>query len=274
MKDITLNFGAIQETVSRLIASSILNESKNNILNSFTKKIKSKPILLKQYYIFENFKNCKPFENKTRLAERFINQNLNIIKEHNWKAVKVANRELRISLLENTHVEATKGENTELFNNIQNLIESVTTPNYLNINKAEYSYDYLLNFLTRSLLNEGTKSKEIKDNPNINWKYVTKLAINNFEERFEHLNESDKKIFSMLISEDSSKKENFINDIKDDNEKMITALLEKEIKVSNKENIQILEDFQQKMESKNNEHISQNDILIAYNELNEQLKTL
>jgi len=272
MKDITLNFGAIQETVNRLIASSILNESKNNILNSFTKKIKSNPVLLKQYYIFENFKNCKPFENKTRLAERFINQNLNIIKEHNWKEIKNANRELRISLLENTHVEATKGENTELFNNIQNLIESTTTPGYLNVNKSELSYDYLLNFLTRKPLSESAKSKEIKDNPNINWRYVTKLAVNNFEERFEHLKESEKKIFSMLISEDSSKKENFINDIKDENINLITTLLESEIKKGNNENVALLETFKNKMMNGKNDNISQNDIIIAYNELNEQLK--
>ena len=270
MKDITLNFGSIQETISRLIASSILNENKNYTLNSFADIVQKSPILLKQHLVFENFKNCKPFT-KERLAERFINQNLNILKEHNWKEITNANRDLRITMLENTHVEATEGQNTELFNNVQNLIESTTTPGYLNINKTETSFDYLLEHLTRSV-KKDSQSIETQDSPEFNWKFITEMAVNNFDKRFSHLNETDKKTFSMLISEDLTKKGNFINDLKDENIEMIVALLEGELKENNIEGITLLESFKEKMNSGNMKEISQNDLIIAYNELNEQLK--
>ena len=158
-----------------------------------------------------------------------------------------------------------------MFNNIQNLIESVTTPGYLNVNKTETSFDYLLEHLTRST-NLEKSSTEKHDNPEFNWEYVTKLAVSNFDKRFSHLNESDKKTFSMLISEDSSMKKNFINDIKEENINIISTLIESELKENKKDNIIILESFKKKMNSGRLTELSQNDIIIAYNDLNEQLK--
>ena len=270
MKDITLNFGAIKDSIIRLTSQEILKENKNNSFKTFTDSIKKNPVLFKQYLVFKNFENCTPF-NKERLAERFINQNLSILKGIKWQDIIRENKNIRITLLENSHVESTKGEKDELFNNIHTLIESITNPNFSNISKEQFSYEYLINYLTRPNT-ENKKIQEENDNPDLkNWKFVTKLAVNNFNERYSHLNENEKNILKILLSDDN-KKINYIEDLKKENLNLINKLI-KETKEDKK--IKILETFKNKL---NTEFIydsfSADDFIISYSELKENLNNM
>lgn len=78
MKEISLNFGAIRDSISRLSSMEILKENTSNTLKTFTNKVKKSPVLLKQHLVFKNFEESRPFA-KERLAERFISQNLTIL---------------------------------------------------------------------------------------------------------------------------------------------------------------------------------------------------
>jgi hypothetical protein len=269
-EDISLNFGAIRDSVSRLASQEILKENKNNSLKIFIQKVKKSPVLMKQHLVFKNFEDCKPFL-KENLAERFINQNLNVLRGINWRDILKENRDLRIGLLENSHVESNGGAKNDLFNHIQTLIESVTRPDYSKINKSQESYEFLLEYLTRKVEDVQT-SPETKDSPDFsNWEFITKMAVNNFNKRYAHLGESEKKIFEMLISE-SDKKKNYIEDLKKENLGLINELLKVTECI---EGVKMLEEFKAKIESdKKPDGFTYDDFILAYSELNESLQEI
>jgi hypothetical protein len=270
MKEISLNFGAIRDSIARLSSMEILKESNSNTLKTFTDIVKKNPVLLKQHIVFKNFEDCKPFT-KERLAERFINQNLSILKGIKWQDVISENKKIRISLLENSHVESMGGKKDKLFNSIHTLIESVTKPNFINFEQEQESYEYLLEYLTR-VDEKIENTKEISDNPNLNnWQYITKLAVNNFNERYSHLNESEKEILTMLLSDDN-KKMNYIEDLRTENLNLIDSLLKE---CNELEKIQLLENFKEKLnKSKEINSFGADDFIIAYSELRENLKEM
>ena len=231
-------------------------ENKSDILNSFIKETNSNPNLKKQQLIYKNIQDCKPFK-KERLAERFLNQNLSMFNNSNWQEILRENMNVRKKYLGNpdvSHVEAKK--DGELFEAINTLIESITNKSFSDFEKEAESYDFIINHLTREVVNESEESKEKDDAPSINnaWKYITKFAVNNFNERYEHLNESEKEVLSILMSGDKNKKE-YLDDIKNENIKIINSLLESDI---DKINHDMLIDFKDKIETMNN--IPNNDI--------------
>ena len=271
MKDITLNFGAIRDSVTRLYSMEILKESTHNTLKGFTNTVKKSPTLLKQHFVFKNFEECKPFE-KERLAERFINQNLAILKGIKWQDVIRENRNLRITLLENSHVESDKGKNNELFNSIHTLIESVTNTAFVNIEQQQLAYEHLVEHLTRPTTSNEVFSKEKTDNPDLkNWEYITKIAVSNFNERYSHLNEDEKKTLSILLAEDS-KKINYIEDLKNENIELIDKLLKE---TSDNDRKVMLEGFKTKLNNtKNISPFAADDFVISYFELGNTLKSM
>lgn len=270
MKNITFNFGAIRDSISRVSANEIIKEHKSNTLKDFTKEVKKNPTLLKQHIVFKNFEDCKPF-NKERLAERFIQQNLTILRGIKWSDVISENKRVRTLYLENCHVESNGGKKDDLFNNIHTLIESRTNPNFSNVIAEQDAYEYVLNYLTRNVVEEA-KSVEVKDNPDLkSWDFITKLAVNNFNKRYSHLQEGDKKMLKMLLSDDNKKK-NYIEDLRNENLVTINKLL-KESK--EEERISILEGFKEKL---NKPYVfdifTADDFIISHLELKERLESI
>ena len=270
MKEITLNFGALRDSISRLSVNEMLKESTSNSLKEFMVAVKKSPTLLKQHYVFKNFEDSKPFS-KERLAERFINQNLSILRGVKWQDIIEENKKIRKTLLENTHVESAGGKRDGLFNSIHTLIESVTKPNFSSIQEEQESYEHLLEYLMRPVA-VSEKSAEKIDNPNIkNWQYITKLAVNNFNERYSHLNEDEKKVFEMLLSDDN-KKVNHIEDLRKENLQIINNLLKE---ANQTERITILEGFKEKLNKEYQYNaFNADDFILSYSELKENLKNM
>jgi len=229
MKDISYNFGAIRDSIARLSSMELIKENKSVTLDSFIKRTNSSPNLKKQQLIYKNIQECKPF-GKERLAERFINQNLSMFSNSNWQEILRENMSVRKDYLGNpdvSHVEAKK--DGKLFEAINVLIESVTNRGFSNFEGEAEAYDLVLQHLTREVVEEEV-SKEVDDAPSLGqaWKYITKSAINNFNERYEHLNESEKEVLSVLMSGEKSKIE-YLDDIKSESVKIINKLLESEV---------------------------------------------
>lgn len=249
MKDISYNFGAIRDSIAKLSSMELMRENKSSTLDSFIKLTNSSPDLKKQQLIYKNIQECKPFA-KERLAERFINQNLSMFKNSTWQNMLRENMSLRKELLGNpdvSHVEAkTDGK---LFEAVNTLIESVTNKAFSNFQGEADAYEYVVSHLTREVVEEAA-SVEVDDAPSIKsaWKYITKSAVSNFNERYEHLNESEKEILSVLISGDHGKFE-YLEDIKNENIKIINSLLEGDV---DKLNHDILIDFKSKVEGMKN----------------------
>ena len=246
-ENISFNFGAIRDTITRLSSAELIREHKSVTLDKFLSEIKKSPILTKQQFVFKNIETAKPFT-KERLAERFIAQNMQLFKNEKWNNITTENKRVRKELLDDMHIESRV--DNKLAESINTLIEfnsnSIQSDFGKGIEREIEAYDYVIKHLTRSV-NESDYSKEKEDNPKLNesWKFITKVAVNNFNDRYEHLNEDEKKVFSVLIA-DVKTKTSYLNEIKDQNLKMISQLLETKVDLDS-DSKELLESFKDKL---------------------------
>lgn len=263
-KEISLNFGAIRDSIVRLSNYELTNKDKSVSLEKFTDILKESSLLKKQYIVYKNFEKCKPFD-KERLAERFINQNMSIFRTGEWESLINENRNLRIGLLENKHIDS-YSRNDDLFNNIHKLIESRTRDGFYDFESEQESYERLVEFLTRKVEDKNMLSEEKTEEPELNsWQFFTKLALNKFNERYSHLNESEKNIFKMLTSS-SDKKINYLDDLISECNNIINKII-----ASENEN-KILSEAKLKIQKINKSDLDNS--LIACYELYETLSDL
>jgi len=266
MDNISLNFGVIKESILRLKTREFLNGERLG-LNDFIKKLNENTTLKKQALIFNIFDTNKQFK-KERLAERFINQTLEIMNGVKWEDIIKENREVRILFLDNTHVGSASKEKEMYYNHIHNLIESRCkgSGNY-NIAKDQESYEYVVNYLLKEK-NNNTKIIEESDEPSISWEFITKRAISSFKERYSHLNESDFKLVKILTS-DYNTKFNYFTDLKNENLDKIKKI--KNFDLTQEDKI-IFETFEQRLNTFNpKKGDNLDDAIISYYELNENL---
>jgi hypothetical protein len=271
MKQVSLNFGAIKDTVYRLSAKELMSESKeikeNNSLKKFIKKIQEEPLLKVQYMIFENLTKGH-FENE-RLAERYINENLSLAEKINWHKLLECNKKVRKEILDENFVQGTK-EFEDLYEAIHTLIESRSKIGFTDINNSHKSFEKVLTHLQREI-NENARTEEEKnDMPNfLSWRYINEHAVSNFNKRYKHLNESDKKLFKILVSSDSIKI-NYAKDLKNESLEMIQNLLDDDA-----DSGYLLENFKNKLNSiENIDKNNVDEIIINCHELNENLLKL
>jgi len=249
MKNISYNFGAIRDSIARLSSKELMEENKSTTLEKYVSKTQLSPDLKKQQLIYKNIQECKPFP-KERLAERFLNQNLSMFKDSNWNNMIFENKQLRYELLgapDVSHVVA-NNNNGKLFEAINTLIESVTNKGFSDFESEGEAYEFVLEHLTREVAAEEVSSEK-DDAPMLKgaWKFVTKLAVNNFNERYEHLNEGEKEVLSVLLSNNKDKVDYF-NAIKKESIELIDSLLEE----SDKAHHDTLIGFKDKLEKMNN----------------------
>jgi hypothetical protein len=246
-QNISFNFGAIRDTVTRLSAVELVREQKSITLDKFLKEIKQSPALTKQQFVFKNIESAKPFT-KERLAERFIAQNMQLFKNEQWNNIKSENKRIRKELLDDLHIES-KIDN-KLAESINTLIEFNSNATHLDLSKEIQreveAYDYVVNYLTRTV-NESEYSKEKEDNPKLNesWKFITKVAVNNFNDRYEHLNEEEKKVFSVLVADEKTKIA-YLNELRQQNLKTLSQILETKSDIDSGAK-ELLENFKSKL---------------------------
>jgi len=271
MKNISLNFGSIKDTIFRYSSKNIINEGKSTtFVELFVEELKKKPILKLQYLIYKNIENAN-FK-KEYLAERYVNQNINLFKDYNWNDILKENKDFRIDILKNFHVESSP-EKADLFESIHTLIKSKTMQNFNDFDEENRAYDYVISYLTREITNESkenlkenTSSEEVEFPKFLSWKYVTELAVNNFNNRYSHLNESEQNLVKILMS-DTSYKINYLEDLKQENLSLINDFLNENADPEVKSD---LNKFKNKIESLKNENID--DSIINLYELNLNLK--
>jgi hypothetical protein len=246
-ENISFNFGAIRDTITRLSSAELIREHKSVTLDKFLSEIKKSPILTKQQFVFKNIETAKPFT-KERLAERFIAQNMQLFKNEKWNNITTENKRVRKELLDDMHIESRV--DNKLAESINTLIEfnsnSIQSDFGKGIEREIEAYDYVIKHLTRSV-NESDYSKEKEDNPKLNesWKFITKVAVNNFNDRYEHLNEEEKKVFSVLVADEKTKIA-YLNELRQQNLKTLSQILETKSDIDSDAK-ELLENFKSKL---------------------------
>lgn len=239
MKPVSLNFGSIKDTIYKYSSRNIVNEGEiTNFVNLFINEIKKNPILNVQYLIYKNIEQGT--FNKEYLAERYLKQNLKLIESFSWENILEENKSFRLKLLNNVHVDSFS-KNTDLHESIHVLIKSKLKPDFNDFLSESKAYETVINYLLKT--KENNKKEEViqefesEEYPKlISWKFITELAVNNFNKRYSHLNENEKSLLKILLSDESYKK-NYLEDLKQENLNYIETLL------SNKELTEQKEDL-------------------------------
>ncbi len=275
MNQVSMNFGAIKDTVYRYSTKKLINENNEGItvLNAFLNEIKKNPLLKLQYLIYKNLEEgfCK----KENLAERFINQNLKLLEGHSWVEIVELNKNLRYSLLEQAHVEGQKGKEN-FYEAVHTLIKSNTQKGYTDISKSQDAYDFLVQHLMTSKQNAPEKGNigENSEYPKfLSWRFVKDLAVNNFNDRYSHLNEDERALLKILMSTEENKKNHFI-DLKKESLENINLLKQE----TESESVQeILQKFTDKINSLDENIIINSDLdeaIIHLTELRDTISNL
>jgi len=230
MKQISANFGALKDTVYTFSAKEMIAESgkKSTILNKFFNLIQENAVLKVQYLVFKNLENG--FCSKERLAERFINQNLKLVENFKWEQILKANKDAKISLVSDYEAEVVSGKD-ELYEAIHTLIKSVTKRDFSDIDNAHNAFDYVMEHLMKQKQesNENLANLEESEHPKLlSWQFITKHAVNKFNERYAHLNENERNLVKILLSSDENKL-NFFSELKENNLSEIEKLLSQDL---------------------------------------------
>tara|TARA_R110001606_G_scaffold236471_1_gene384509 strand:- start:288 stop:1100 length:813 start_codon:yes stop_codon:yes gene_type:complete len=267
MKKISLNFGAIKDTVYKLSCKEIVSESnenskRENSLTKFIKKLKEEPLLKVQYMIFENL--TKGHFESERLAERYINENMSLAEKLDWNKLLDVNKTLRKEILDEHFVQGSDGFE-DLYEAIHTLIESRSNLGYSDVNKSHDSYETILSHLQRDISETSRNEEETHDMPKfLSWRYVNEHAVSNFNKRYRHLSDSDKKTFKVLVSSDDVKIK-YAKELKEESMSLVeNAIIE--------EGEEFLSNFKSKLNSiKNINPENVDEIIINCSELNESL---
>jgi hypothetical protein len=268
MKEVSLNFGAIRDSIYNFSTKELMKEGVNEsqIIKRFLKEIKNEPVLKMQYLIFKNLE--KGNFKKEALAERYINQNLKLLESIHWHKILETNKKLRQELLREYHVDGETKEKNFLYENIQILIESTTRNNFSNIDLFNEAFENVLS----SLLKEKTteEPKETEEMPKFfSWKFINELAVSNFNERYAHLNEEERKLLKMLFSPYENKLK-YSETLKEEVLKSTNLILESGINKEVKETINMFKEKINSLPVINESNIDE--IIINCTELLEELK--
>lgn len=225
MKGVSLNFGSIKDTILRYSSRTIMSEGKNkSFLDVFLNEVKENPILKVQYLIYKNIE--KGSFSKEYLAERFLNQNIGMISNFDFQEILNTNKDLRFKILNNSFV-GTTPENSKLYESIHSLIKAKTSKNFNAFDEENQAYEYVIDHLIGKNKPEEpiNESEEKLEMPSLlSWKYVTDIAVNNFNQRYSHLTEDEKGLVKIMTSGEEYKK-NYLEDLKEENLSTIENLL-------------------------------------------------
>ncbi len=226
MKNISLNFGSIKDTIYKHSSKNIISEGEmTNFVNLFVNELAKKPILKVQYLIYKNIESAKFKE--SFLAERYLKQNLSLIEGFDWNKILIENKDFRFKMLINKHVES-DAVYSNLHESIHTLIKSTTSKGFHDFNDENQAYHNVINYLLREDSAQEPVTSEYEEFPKLlSWKYITEIAVNNFNKRYEHLNEDEKQLVKILLSDEDSKNNHF-KDLKEGNLSLLDKLISEE----------------------------------------------
>jgi hypothetical protein len=206
---------------------------------------------------------------KERLPERYINENLSLTKNIDCHKLLECNKKTRKEILDDIFVQGDE-DKEKVYESIHTLIESKTNIGFKDVNKSHEAYEVVLEHLQREVSEKSRSEEESEDMPKFfSWKYINEHAVNNFNKRYNHLSESDKKLLKVLISSDDVKF-NFAKDLKSECLERIETLQDEDENLS-----ELLEGFYNKLkniktiDSKNVEQV-----IINCHELKDNLNSI
>lgn len=216
------NFGVIKATFTYY-----LNESENifakDMFKDFMKLIKESALLQTEFKVYKSLEDkYLPNEN---LAIKYIDENLKLFSENGFTRESLISENAKLfPLVEGLSIRVSNNKES-LYNHIHTLIyESLKGKTMTDVDKLHESFTYVLEHIKNNKP-KLTESEDFSEYNSIPKEFLIKKAIDKFNDKYNSLNEGEKKLFKTIISENRSEKQNFFNNLKVETVDTLTSLL-------------------------------------------------
>jgi hypothetical protein len=198
------NFGKIKNAFNRILAESMVSKDgdKKVSFKQYLKKIKENDILKTQFLVYDNIEH-KIEENEFK-ATQFVQENIELLKKFSKKDILEAN----LDLAKLVSFEQDNDSNEKLYENIALLIFTDKTAK--NIDSIVEATSEIVNYIKTNKKSVVTESIELPTS------MLSTLMVDKYNEKYNTLDESDKKILKSLIDSDVvQKKEVYSNTLRE-----------------------------------------------------------
>lgn len=200
-----VNFGNVKSKLNKAYSQDLIeNTSKyKKLYEEFLKTIKSSPILMLEYTIYENLKKHNLEYNESL---RFIEANISALSKIDKTELLKENKKLEKFDLKEIELSEDK---LTLNQNIENVINESVYKKITNVNKLHESVNFLIESLTKK---EETKLE--KTDKGFKVSHIFHLAKKKLEEKFSNLQPDEVEVISTFIKGDEKKKKSVFESYK------------------------------------------------------------
>jgi hypothetical protein len=200
-----VNFGNVKSKLNKAYSQDLIeNTSKyKKLYEEFLKTIKSSPILMLEYTIYENLKKHNLEYNESL---RFIEANISALSKIDKTELLKENKKLEKFDLKGIELSEDK---IILNKNIENVINESVFKKITNVNKLHESVNFLIESLTKK---DETKLEKTENGFKVS--HIFHLAKKKLEEKFSNLQPDEMEIISTFIKGDEKKKKTVFENYK------------------------------------------------------------
>jgi len=200
-----VNFGNVKSKLNKAYSQDLIeNTSKyKKLYEEFLKTIKSSPVLMLEYTIYENLKKHNLDYNESL---RFIEANISALSKIDKNQLLKENKKLQKFDLKEIELAEDK---LKLNENIENVINESVFKKITNVNKLHESVNFLIESLTKK---DETQLKKTDNNFKIS--HVFNLAKKKLEEKFSNLEQDEMEVISTFIKGDEKNKKTIFENYK------------------------------------------------------------
>ncbi len=210
-----VNFGIVKTQVSQMLGEHYLNkqhDAAESIYREYMRTVRNSPVLMLEYIVFKNL------ERKGVMREaacKYVDDNVALLKQYSRKEIIAENEKLN-KFHQNINL---SWENKLLFENIQTLIlESAGGNNRIpNISKLHDSLSFVMESVMDNKPEPEVETEEEDDEAlleGFKLEDTFTVALQQFNEKYAHLNEEERGILYMLNENDEGNKRDFFAGMK------------------------------------------------------------
>jgi hypothetical protein len=200
-----VNFGNVKSKLNKAYSQDLIENTSNykKLYEEFLKTIKSSPVLMLEYTIYENLKKHNLEYNESL---RFIEANVSALSKIDKNELLKENKKLEKFDLKEIELSEDK---ITLNKNIENVINESVLKKITNVNKLHESVNFLIESLTKK-----DEAKLEKTDKGFKVSHIFHLAKKKLEEKFSNLQPDEMEIISSFIKGDEKKKKTVFENYK------------------------------------------------------------
>jgi len=199
------NFGKIKNVFNNLFVENIIRKDNTTkkLFKRYLKTIKKSEILKTQFFIYNNIEN--KIDGDVMSANLFISENIKLLEKYSKSDILKENQKLvnLVNKFEDKVVESY--EYSTLHESLANLIFIKRTPK--NIEKITEEIKNINKFISTN------KAKEVNSALEVPISILTNIMVEKYNEKYNTLDEFDKKILKTLIESDIKGKQKLYDEI-------------------------------------------------------------